>query len=173
MSIDTARDQPGLPGWTYRSAVPAAMFNPALVAVTIATAAEQYEEKAGYPMPWPLAFLVTPLVLHAPTREALPRNSTTSLAKWVGDNPVLTAGFPDRARHLAPYVREGIRYGLREGLFELIEGEAVHSEARPKIVPKNAPGDLPVIYRAAGMVGRMFGRTGTAATIFTALRVQP
>jgi len=164
---------PELPGWDLRSPVPASMFNPALVAVTIATAANQYEETAGFPMPWPLAHLVTPLVLHLPTREALPRTKATSLMKWAGDNTVLIAGFPARAKQMAPYVREGLRFGLREGTIELVGGEALRSLAEPQIQPRKAAGDLPVIYRAAGMIGRVFGRAGSAASIYAALRVQP
>ncbi|WP_053203971.1 three component ABC system middle component [Jiangella muralis] len=162
-----------LPGWDQRSPVPAAMFNPALVAVTIATAANQYEETAGFPMPWPLAHLVTPLVLHRPTREALPRTKATSLTKWAGDNAVLIAGFPARANQMAPYVREGLRFGLREGTVELVDGDGLRSLAEPQIQPRKAAGDLPVVYRASGMIGRVFGRAGNAASIYSALGVQP
>ena len=149
------------------------MFNPALISVTIATAANQYEETAGFAMPWPLAHLVTPLVLHRPTREGLPRTKATSLAKWAGDNTVLVAGLPARARQLAPYVREGLRFGLREGTIELVDGDALRSLAETQINVRKVDGDLAVIYRAAGMIGRVFGRTGSAATVFAALHVQP
>jgi hypothetical protein len=166
-------DRPELPKWELRSPVPAAMFNPALVAVTIATAANQFEETSGFPMPWPLAHLVTPLVLHKPTREALPRTKATSLTKWSSDNTVLIAGFPARAKQMAPYVREGLRFGLREGTIELVGGDALRSLAEPQITPRKTAGDLPVIYRASGMIGRVFGRAGSAASIYAALQVQP
>jgi Family of unknown function (DUF6521) len=108
------------------------MFNPALIAVIIAAAANQYEETCGFAMPWPLSFLVTPMVLHAPTREALPRTSRTSLAKWVSDNAVLSAGFPARASHMGPTVREGVRFGLREQMFALVPGNALLCRTLPK-----------------------------------------
>lgn len=175
MTIDASPvpTYPELPAWDVRSAVPAAMFNPALTSITIATAANQYEETAGYPMPWPLAHLVTPLVLHRPTREVLPRTKATSLAKWAGDNTVLIAGLPARAQQMAPHVREGLRFGLREGTIEMVGGDALRSLAETQINVRKAEGDLPVVYRAAGMIGRVFGRAGSAATIFAALRVQP
>lgn len=164
---------PELPGWSSRSPVPAAMFNPALVSITIATAANQYEETAGFPMPWPLAHLVTPLVLHRPTREVLPRTKATSLTKWASDNTVIIAGFPARAKQMAPYVREGLRFGLRERTIEAVGGDGLRSLAEAQIIARRAAGDLPVIYRASGMVGRVFGRAGNAASIYAALRVQP
>ncbi|WP_120004372.1 three component ABC system middle component [Nesterenkonia muleiensis] len=164
---------PELPAWPVRSPVPAAMFNPALISAAVATAANQYEETAGFAMSWPLAYLVTPLVLHRPTREGLPRTKATSLAKWVGDNAVLVEGLPVRARQMTPYVREGLRFGLREGTMELLDGDALRSLASAQINVRKVDGDLAMIYRASGMIGRVFGRAGSAAAIFASLRVQP
>jgi hypothetical protein len=160
------------PPWQNRSPIPAAMFNPALFAAIIATAADQYEETAGLPMPWTLSFLVPPLVLHAPTREVLPRTSRTVLSKWVADHEVLAAGFPARAAHLAPHVREGLSFGLRQGALALVDGAALHS-ANPLKVNAKAPGDLAPVIRGASMLGRTFGRSGDATTVYAALRVRP
>lgn len=159
--------------WLQRSPVPAAMFNPALIAVVLAATAHQYEDKSGFPMPWPMSYLVPPMVLHEPTRTALPKTSSTSLPKWVGDQAILTAGFPARAQHLAPHVREGLRFGLREKMLELaLQGTALQCSQLPKTT-KNTPGDLASIVRGAGMLGRIFARTGDAATVYAALRIRP
>lgn len=171
MTVDASTVE--LPAWDVRSPVPAAMFNPALICTTIATAANQYEETSGFPMPWPLAYLVVPLVLHRPTREALPRTKATSLAKWAGENTVLVLGLPARAQQLAAHVREGLRFGLREGTIELVDGEALRSLAEAQINVRRVDGDLGVIYRASGMIGRVLGRAGSPANAFAALRVQP
>lgn len=162
----------GLPGWGERSRVPAAMFNPALLAAVTATAAEQYGQQRPAGMPWPLAYLICPLVLHTPTREVLPRTSRTGLAKWVSDHEALSAGFPARASQLAIHVREGLRYGLRAEAFTLTPSATLHSPALPKVATAT-PGDLAAIIRGAGMLGRIFARTGDAATVFGTLRVQP
>lgn len=161
-----------LPPWPERSTVPAVMFNPALMAVVIAAAANQYEDKSGFGMPWPLSFLIPPLVLHAPTREAMPKTSRTSLAKWVADNPVLAAGFVERATHMSPHVREGIRFGLREQILVVTSAMSLRCPTLPKTTARN-PGDLASVVRAAGMLGRIFGLIGDAATVFATLRVQP
>lgn len=159
--------------WADRSPVAAAMFNPAVVAVIIAAATNQYEDVTGDPMPWPLAYLVPPLVLHGPTRSALPRTSRTSLPNWVNKHPVLNAGFPARARHLAPTVREGLRFALRENALQLTaDGESL-TNTKLKAVKKTAPGDLALVVLASGMLGRIFGRTRDPATIFATLRVRP
>lgn len=159
--------------WDARSPVPAAMLNPALIAAILAAAANQYEDTSGVAMPWTLSFLVPPIVLHRPSREALPRTSKTSLSRWVAENATLSAGFPARATHLLPHVREGLRFGLRHDVFHLTkQGAALYCENAPK-TSRRSPGDLVPVIRGAGMLGRIFARTGDAATVFAALRVRP
>ena len=58
--------------WADRPPEVAALLNPAQLAAISAAAASQYERASRQAMPWPLAFLVAPLVLHRGTREALP-----------------------------------------------------------------------------------------------------
>jgi hypothetical protein len=149
------------------------MFNPALIAVIIAAAANQYESASTFAMPWPMSYLVPAMVLHEPTRQVLPRTSRTSLPKWVGDQVVLMAGFPARAGHLAPNVREGLRFGLREQMFDLTLRETALQCSKPPKTGRNTPSDLAAIVRGAGMLGRIFAHTGDAATVFAALRVRP
>jgi hypothetical protein len=159
--------------WEERSPVPAAMFNPALIAVIVAAAVDQYEHRSGFPMPWPMSFLVPPMVLHGPTRDALPRTSRTSLSSWIGSEAVLAAGFPRRAQHLAPQVREGIRFGVRHQLLEISGPSGALTCPTPPKTTKSSPGDLIPIVRAAGMLGRIFARAGGSADVYAALRVRP
>lgn len=170
MTSELTLDQPE--PWTDRSAVAAAMFNPPLFAVIIAAASDQYQTTAGPAMPWPLSFLICPMVLHGPTRLELPRQSRTSLASWVSDHEVLAAGFAARARSMSPLVREGVRFGLRQGLFRVVDDGRLQCGDAPS-VGANASADLRKVVLGAGMLGRVFGRTGDPATIFATLRVRP
>src|SRR4051794_41139246 len=102
--------------WVDRPRLEATLLNPALFASLLSAAAQGYESKSGEPMIWPLAFLVPPLVLHRPTREALPKTVRTHLPTWVRSEPLVRAGFPQRAARLTPLTREGLRLGLRFGV---------------------------------------------------------
>ena len=84
--------------WSERSRTQAIMLNPALLAVIVANAALQYRANSEHGMPWPLAFIVAPLVLHRGTRDSLPRTTRANLGLWVADHPVEHAGFARRAR---------------------------------------------------------------------------
>ena len=55
-------------------------------------------------------FLVLPMVLHRETRESLPPRTTTSLPVWIGAHPLALSTIVDRARSLAPFTREALRF---------------------------------------------------------------
>jgi Family of unknown function (DUF6521) len=95
--------------WSERPQVEATMLNPALLAVLLSSAAHDYEKakEKEQRLPWPLGFLVLPLVLHRPTRVELPKNTRTHLSTWIRRHPLLRAGFPGRAAAMVPLTREG------------------------------------------------------------------
>jgi hypothetical protein len=149
--------------WSARSSVPAAFLNPALLAALIAAAAAGHDRETQGPLPWPLSFVIAPLVLHRQTREALPSSVATHLGTWVSRNPVLRAGLPLRARSLVEPVREGLRFGLRHGLLTVEAGGAVRQATRLR--PLDA-GDLRQVLNKATFAGRWVGRAEEPATVF-------
>lgn len=147
------------------------MLNPALFAAISAAAASEYQRARGGPMPWPLAFLVAPLVVHRGTREALPRTTATHLANWVSQNPVLHAGIPARAQSLAGPVREGLRFGLAQGMLSVHEGGGLGGELVGR--PNRPAGEVDQIVAKAGLVGKWFTKIDHPATTFAVLGVAP
>ncbi|MFJ4073640.1 three component ABC system middle component [Curtobacterium sp. NPDC089991] len=161
-----------LQSWEARSMVTAAMLNPALIALIVTVAANRYEHDSGEPMPWELSFLVVPMALHADSRNAVPTRVTSRLPKWVNDNPLIAAGLGPRAEGVAPYVREGIRWGLRAGALTLdSEGRfigTVHGRFNKGDTP-----DLREVINTARFLGRWFASVGSMATVFALLGVTP
>ena len=155
--------------WSERTSAVADLLNPALLAVVIAAAASEYERRDGGPMPFELAFLVAPLVLHRPTRKALPARFDSHLAKWVTTHEVLAAGFGERARALVQPVREGIRFGLRTGTL-VLEGDALNGNLGTRRPAK--VGDIAEVVSKAGFVGRWFTQLESSATAYALLGVE-
>lgn len=156
--------------WQQRSGAAAVFLNPALLATVQAASAAAYErESGGELMVWPLVTLTPSLVLHGPTRRALPAAVSTHLSSWVARNPVLVAGLPQRVASLAPAVREGLRFGLRHGLLELQEGR-VRGTVRGV---SRLEGELGELVRKAQLVGRWTARTERPSTVFALLGVRP
>lgn len=146
------------------------MLNPALLATVTAAAAIEYERADGEPMPWPLAFLVAPLVVHRGTRDALPRNTRTHLGNWVAQNPVIHAGIAPRAQSLAEPVREGLRFGLAHSMLSVDEqGRLTGALADgPKV-----SADVDRMIAKAGLVGKWLAKIDQPATAFAVLGVAP
>ncbi|MFG2858657.1 three component ABC system middle component [Streptomyces mirabilis] len=159
-----------MPSWTQRPQASAAFLNPALVAAVAATAARDYEREApGRLMPWPMAFVVAPLVLHRPTRQALPTSTRTHLTKWVADHPALVAGLAARSTSLAPSVREGLRFGLRHQMLTIEQGSL-----RARIPSKSRiEGELADLIKAASLIGRWTAKSDNPSTVFALLGVRP
>ncbi len=155
--------------WSARSGVPAALLNPALLACVEAAAASGYERETDAAMPWPLSFVIAPMVLHRGTRQALPNRITSHLGAWVSSNPALRAGLPLRAHALVEPVREGLRFGLRHGLLETRPGGGLRQAASGPRAPDI--GDLREILAKATFAGRWLSRSEEPATVFALLGV--
>jgi hypothetical protein len=119
-------------------------------------------------MPWPVAFLVPPLVLHRPTRESLPSDTRTHFATWVSRQPLLVAGFPRRALVMVEPTREALRMTIRAQRVVLSGGTLmVTSLRRPPV------GELRQLLRTASLVGRWLARLDQPSTAFALLGVTP
>lgn len=147
------------------------MLNPALLAAVISGAAIEYARADGKPMPWPLAFLVAPLVVHRGTREALPRTTATHLGNWVAQNPVIHAGIPARAQSLAEPVREGLRFGLAHGVLSVDEQGRLAGGLVDR--PERARTEVDQMIAKAGLVGKWLAKIDQPATAFAVLGVAP
>lgn len=147
------------------------MLNPALIAAILATAADGYRKEADRAMPWPLSFIITPLVLHRGTRQALPATTSAHLATWVSRNPLVRAGFPPRAQGLVEPVREGVRFGITHGALTVDEEGLRGRTRRPRGF--QIPEELAEILRKASFTGRWLAKIDNTATVFAVLGVAP
>ncbi len=143
-------------------------LNPALIAVIVAACAAEYERTKGERMPWILLFVATPLVLHGPSRRALPRDTRTHLSTWVARNPTIVAAFPERARGLIPSVGEGLRYGVRCGVLSLAD-----QRVTTRFATRRVTGHLGEVVQAAGLVGRWLAKLDRPSTAYALLGVTP
>jgi len=154
--------------WIERPRVEATLLNPALFASLLSVAAREYESRGDEAMSWPLAFLVPPLVLHGPTREVLPKTVATHLPSWVRRQPLIRAGFPERAVQLTPLTREGLRLGLLCGVLTIGD-----SRLRGTLSVPDHDGDLRNILKSASLVGRWLTKLDQPSSAFALLGVRP
>lgn len=161
-----------LANWENRSWVTANMINPAFVATILVAATEMYENESGDCMPWELVFLAAPMALHRDTREALPNRINSYASKWVTENSALLASLPKRVVSMRPYTREGLRYALRAGSLEVVEGDRLRGRSAWKL-DKDRDAELAYIIQRAAFLGRWFAAAGSPATLYALFGVTP
>lgn len=156
--------------WSERSPEETRLFNPSFLSLLLWSTAVGYKESSGNGLPFELAFLTLPVSLHKSTREALPRSPRTSLAAWIEENAYFRVGFAERAKNLAPFVREAILFGSTHGLVDISEQGRLFASPRPQTLTRylrEATEEVRDCIKRAEFVGRWFGVAGTPTTIMT------
>lgn len=158
--------------WTERVIEERHLFNPAFGAMLIAETVNDYQRKTNTALPFAVAFLVLPIVLHETTRNALPKSTLTALLPWVQENREQIVGFADRVQNLREISREAILFALQNEILGLTEkGELTLGNSRKSITPARTPlftNEVRECVDRSGFIGRWFAATGTTANIYSA-----
>ncbi|MBX9579947.1 MAG: hypothetical protein K2X87_06525 [Gemmataceae bacterium] len=162
--------------WARRSPEVAYSLNPAYCGWLVREAAEGYAGVRPAGLPYPLALLVLPVVLHGPTRAALPRSTATALQPWLKDRPEALLGFAGRAEQLAPVTREAIVFAGARGLLAFTDDGrlvAAGKLARGKAAVLALSESLKATVQKAGLVGKWFAEAGEPADVYQMWNVRP
>lgn len=158
--------------WTERVIEERYLFNPAFGAMLIAETVNDYQKKTNTALPFAVAFLVLPIVLHETTRNALPKSTLTALLPWIQENREQIVGFADRVQNLREISREAILFALQNEILSLTEkGELTLGNGRKSITPARTPlftNEVRECVDRSGFIGRWFAATGTTANIYSA-----
>lgn len=148
------------------------LLNPAFMAVLLSHVAAGYDQRAERLLPVSLAFLAPPILLHGPSREALPKKTTTRMGGWLDQHPLIRAGFSSRAAAISPAVRAGLRMGLRANVLKLEDGLlAGKPPRRRKSVDLSE--EVDEILKRAKFVGAWLGVSGPPVGQYALWRVRP
>lgn len=163
--------------WSNRVVEEANLFNPAFCATLLAKSAEEFTKKRQQPLPFALAFLVLPVVLHRGTRSALPGSTVTSLLPWIQDHREQLVNFSGRVRSLRPITREAILFGALHETLAIVESGSIAIGTRRLTATERRTGlftdEARECVERAGFIGRWFAAAGTVATIYSAWGIAP
>ena len=162
--------------WSQRPSEERALLNPSFCSVVLWHAAAGYTTAANAPLPFEVAFLVLPVVLHRETRESLPHAVSTSLAVWLDEHPLVRVRIAERARTLLAFTREGLMFGGLHGLLHLADSAVAADGARKKAVAavlKTSSDEVRACAKRAEFTGRWFAKAGTPSTVMALMGVRP
>ena len=151
-------------------------FNPAFCGALIYEFIRAYEKLKHHPVSFALLFCALPIALHPATRQRLPLKTTTQMFSWLEQNQDLKVGFGERARNLAPYIKEAARYAAsRNAICFESTGMLVLGAKRAsftKGVLAETTSEVRAIVAAVRMVAKWFASSGDAATILASWGVR-
>lgn len=160
--------------WNERPFEIAYLLNPAFCGLLVRETAHFFTEERQHGLPYALSFLILPIVLHQPTREALPERANTRMFEWLERHPQLNSGFATRSRSLVPYTRESIIFGVQKGILRVDNAgnlRSVDAPTQPSEWPNTA--EPSQCRDQARFLGRWFAQAGDATTIFRVWGVRP
>ncbi|MGQ0794878.1 MAG: three component ABC system middle component [Nitrosopumilaceae archaeon] len=150
----------------------ASLLNPAFCGQTILHCIYKFEKVASDGFPYPLVFLVLPLILHQETRAKVPSFTRIPFHVWLHKNQNLLIGFAERAKQLVTITKEAIAFLASYDVLKLEDGKFRVSNFEPKYDAAISL-DVKDCFAKAEVLGKWFARTGTTATIYSMLGVQP
>ena len=162
--------------WIERTREEAHLLNPAFCCVTITSACAGYGEPSDQPLPFGLAFMVLPIILHKHTRESLPRNIRTSIPAWLQEHAEARLGFHERLMALQPHTREAIRYGLAFDWIAMGNSGGVRCAATNASINRtiqSLDGDAHDCVSRARFLGRWLGKTASTETTMALWGIRP
>lgn len=165
-----------LDSWNERSQIVANLLNPAFSGLMIRRAVGGYESVHPKGMPFALAPLVLPLVLHPGTRKALPANIRTTFPTWLQERRELLIDFPERIKELIPYTKESIIFSVHRNAIVLDELNFLHEgtammKGKTKF-PQLSP-EIGECWRRSEFVGRWLAYAGSVETVYALLGISP
>lgn len=162
--------------WEQRPVEIANLLNPAFCALLLVDSSDGYRANYDGGMPYAIAFLILPLVLHDQTRETLPRTTRTDLHVWLQNHPEVRYEAGRRIVQLIPYTKEALIFGMHHGLIN-IDGQGAllvqRGMSRRTVPSLHSSSEILVIRKRAAFLGRWFAKLGDPIAIYAMWGIRP
>jgi hypothetical protein len=160
--------------WSERPIEIAHLLNPAFCSTLLFESISGYKQEKEEGMPYGIAFVILPAVLHKPTRDLLPKSIATKLHAWIQKNQSVRIGFADRVRWTIPYTKEGLHYAYMAKMIYISDDGLLDLKVkRLKNISWPKTSEAAVCKNKARFIGRWFSLAGDTATLLAMWGVRP
>ena len=159
--------------WEDRPTEIAYLLNPAFCGRILYHAIKAYAEQTSRPLPFPLIYLILPLVLHRKTRERI--KSVTQMQIWIQRNPDVLVGYAERAKSLVAITNEAIEFLLQSGVLSLTNNAELQIVRllSSQGINQFTNDEIKESINKSTHVAKWFSRGGTVETIYASWGVRP
>lgn len=149
------------------------LLNPAFCGRVIYGTVSEYQGITRRDFPFPLVYLILPLVLPRPIRTEI--NSRTQLVNWVQRHQDLVFNYGKRAGDLVEITNEAVELLLQAGYMMLTDNGELSKviTAGTLSKAKHIDSEVAECLTKAEHVGRWFAGAGKVETVYTCLGVRP
>lgn len=158
--------------WSMRTREVAFLFNPAFCGRILYSMINTYNNKSNRSLPFPLIYLVLPLVLQTELCKKI--NSRCCFTKWIKDNQNLLINFSVYAKELVPITNDAIKFLLQMKKIIVTEnGELKISSSKPLSKTTYVNKEISQCISKAEHIAKWFINSGTVELIYIGLVVKP
>ena len=159
--------------WCERSKEVAYLLNPAFCGRLIYNTVKKYGEVTHRAFPFPLIYLILPLLLHKHTRELI--NSRTKMLIWLQRYPEITINFARRTKDLIQITNEAIEFLMQTEKIRLTNNGEVEIVITSKTISKSKfiNDEIKECISKSEHVAKWFAGVGKVETIYVSLGVRP
>lgn len=159
--------------WENRSKEIAFLLNPAFCGRLIYGTIRKFNEVSNRALPFPLVYLILPLVLHKATREKI--SSRTKFLVWIQQHPELLIGYAQRTKELVEITNEATEFLLQTNMVLITDKADLEINSSTKGLSKGRFVDEEVkqCLNKSEHIGKWFATAGKVETIFIGMGVRP
>lgn len=161
--------------WEHRPIITANLYNPAFCGEIICRCLSKYYDTVKSGFPYPLTFLILPIVLHYNIREKMPSKITIkSMHDWLEENQSVKIDFAKKTNKLLPITRETILFLLQINTIQFSDkGDLQLHDYKKKKIKEESDHEISDIFKKAEMVGNWFAKSGNVQTIYAFWGIRP
>ena len=145
------------------------MLNPAFCAEIMRLCFLGYTKEKKENFPFPLNYLILPLILHSEARKELPDRINVDLKKWVLNNDELVFLLYEKIVSMRPYTNESIFFLLNQDFIQLSNNGTI---ILTKLTEHKKTTDGDDYFEKGLFLGRWFSRYSTAE-IYNYFKIKP
>jgi hypothetical protein len=160
--------------WEDRPFEIAYSLNPAFLAVLLYEAIQSFQKEKTEGMPYPLIFLIVPLVFYIPIRESLPKDANKSLHNWLKEYPQTAIHLHKAISQIVPYTKEAIIFAMQHQMIEITkEGNFKVFKAETDILKWDENSRTYQMQEKSKYLGKWFVKSGSTEVIYRTLGITP
>jgi hypothetical protein len=152
------------------------LLNPAFLGTVLRKSTDGFCRERERGLPFELAFVVFPLVLHGDTRNQLPNSVATRVQPWLYEHRQVLIEFAWRTREIVPFAKEAIMFAVNRDVVRIrVTGQLIAGDTKLRGLTsyQSKSQEIKEIIRKSEFVGRWLSSAGPSTNVYASFGITP